>query len=37
VVGEGLQKAEAQEEEDYSLKYPKEYHGKTPANSKVVE
>lgn len=37
-MGNGLQRNfEGAEEEDYSLKYPKEYHAKTPANTKVVE
>ena len=36
-VGDGLHRTDVQEEEDYSLKFPKEYHAKTPANSKVVE
>jgi hypothetical protein len=41
-MGEGLNirnanSAPAVEDEDYSLKFPKEYHGKTPVNTKVVE
>ena len=28
---------EVEEEEDFGLKFPKEYHGKTLANSKVVD
>jgi centromere protein J len=39
-IGEGLnmrRQREVDEDEDYSLKFPKEYHGKNPANSKVVE
>lgn len=39
-MGEGLNRRHVpavDEDEDYSLKFPKEYHAKTPANSKVVE
>jgi centromere protein J len=36
-VGDGLNQQQPQEEDDYSLKFPKEYHAKSAANSKVVE
>ena len=37
-MGDGIANRPAEEEEeDFGLKFPKEYHAKTLANSKVVD